>query len=355
MKKRKKDPASFQYGSCFTGDELLGYREGGLPAAKRAEIFYHLNVEKCERCRHLLLIAERGDYGHEPAGAARKIIERLKNTVSRPPVPVPEKIREGQIWTTTPQPRSAGGMAPPVLVISAGNGEKSPDNIIRVIPVSFDTQYGLSGETFVLDKHNPLNYPVLLEIFNERPMPAGNLDEYRGLISPDEMKRIIGIRARFLNGNVAEPDEEYLAWKEKEIKMAECLSFPLNEFPGGEGKHLKKDVEIPVMAYRKAAATEEGELSEVNPHVLMKTNKLFLGIVQVRDRFLLRFASKDKNLKPPSAVLVDTRSIPLEKKGPGLFEAVLGYAEHMPDRMDIKMDIGGAGLVFNVRYTRRRE
>lgn len=360
--KRKKDPASFQHTSCFTGDELLVYSTGGLPKAKRADIFRHLNVERCRRCRDLFLLLGQGEAGPEPTALREKIIEQLKTarTVVRK-YPTPLKIQRGQIWTTSARPKNAKGetlpsvgVSPPVLVVSGGNGEKVADNVIRVMPISFDTEYELAGETLLLDRSNPLTYPVLLEIFNERPMLAGNLDEYRGSVSPDELERIIQARVQFLGGKGAKPDEEFLAWKEKEIELTKFLSFPVNEVLWEE-EARDQIIEISPRAYRKAADVSEEELSDIDSHVLLKTGKFFLGIVQIRDRFLLRFVTEERTEGLPSGILVDAMPVLLEQRGPGIHEALLGYVGHMPETMEIEAEIDGDHHAFHIHFTQMTE
>lgn len=356
-KKRKKDAASFQVTTCFTEEELLVYGTGGLPKTKRAKIFHHLNVERCERCRDLFLMLGREESTGESSQVREKIIHQLKNakgTVRKYATPL--KIQRGQIWTTTVRPKNASGdtiasmgVAFPVLVVSGGSGEKLLHNIIRVIPVSFDTDYEVAGETLVIGKENPLMYPVLLEIFNERPMLAGNLDEYRGNVSTKDLARIMEMRERFLEGRETEPDEEYLAWKEKEIELAEFISFPVNEALREEDTH-DQSIEIPVSGYRKAADTSEAELSQVTPHVLLKTTGFSLNIVQIKDRFLLRIAVDDPGETSLPRILVNSRAVLLEERGAGVHEALLGYADHMDEIMELEAEFGGEHHVFHIRF-----
>ncbi len=355
--KRTKDSASFQYSACYMGDELQAYHAGGLPAGKRTEIFYHLNVEKCKRCRDLFRLLGRGGTDVQSSHLRKKIIERLKKTdTAKRKYPAPLKIQRGQIWTTSPRTSDARGEAHaplgvsfPILVVSGGNGEKAPHNVIRVMPISFDTEYELAGETIVLDLDSPLMYPILLEIFNERPMLADNLDEYRGEVSSDDLGGIMRMRAQFLDGRTAKPDEEYIAWKEKELELAEYLSLPVNVYLWEEDIQ-EQITEIPVSAYRKAADTSEAELSEVTPHVLLKTDQIFLGVVQVRDRFLLRLVLEYRDGRTPAGILVDKRLVALEQTSPGVYEVVLGYADHMPETMELEAEIDGEHRVFHLLF-----
>lgn len=360
-RKRKKDALSLQYSNCYTADELLLYGTGGLPKAKRGKIFHHLNVERCERCRHIFHMLGHGESPDESSHVREEMIQRLKNTrETGRKYATPLKIERGQIWTTTPRPKDAEGkticsvdVAFPVLLVSSGNGKKVPHNIIRVIPVSFDTDYEFAGETIVLE-HGPLMYPVLLEMFNERPMLAGNLDEYRGSVSSHDLARILDARDQFLEGDGTKPDEEYLAWKEKEIEMAEYLSLPVNAALWQEDDR-DQTVDIPVSAYRKAADTSKEELSDISPHVLLETDEIALGIVQIRDRFLLRIVADDTGEKPLPRILVNSRTVSLEKRGPGVYEALLGYGEQMTGTMELQAEIGEEHHVFHLRFRGKGE
>ncbi|MBW1982854.1 MAG: hypothetical protein JRJ12_16750 [Deltaproteobacteria bacterium] len=378
--KRKRDRASFQYAHCPTGDELLAYQTGGLPEAKRSDIFYHLNVEKCRRCRHLFSLLEagspartRGERGFSPA-AKEKILKRLRQSEPlrhRPPTPV--KIGPGQIWATSPRPRNSRGdtvaslgVSFPVLVIYEGDGEKSLHNIIRVIPLSFDVEYHQQGETVLLDQDNPLCYPILVEIFNERPMLAGNLAAYRGSVSSEQLNDIMKARSQYLDesapgdrelpgadlegepGGPTHRDDEFLAWKEKEIELAEYLSFPVNQALWEEDEELVQ-IAVHLEPYTRAADMGDHELGEVFSQEICRIEDAFFGIVQIRDMLLLRVVS-DGPLEEIPRISMNRAPLSVEEKGPGIYEACLGSVEQIPEEVELTIYIKDRVRVFEVRF-----
>ncbi|MBW1924974.1 MAG: hypothetical protein JRJ35_16065 [Deltaproteobacteria bacterium] len=365
-RKRKRDPASLQYAACFTADEMRLYRTGGLPENRRAEIFHHLNVKRCARCREVYALTAPGDAVVESdRGGPGTVSGRDKMAAAArryPPVCVrrtgrlPLNLEPGQIWTTTPTPRDiegrtlpSVGVSPPVLIISAGNGVKTLGNIIRVLPVSFDIEFDFPGETILLGENSPLMYPILLEIFNERPMLAGNLDEYRGAVPPDALALIMEARGRFPPARGPRPDPEFLAWKEREIELTEHLSFPVNEALWEEED---RSVDISVRGYRKAADTSRIELSEVSSHLLLETASFRLAVVQVRDRFLLRFVPTVAPAKGPDRILINGKEVSMTCETPGIYEYFLGPAGRMSGEMEINAEIEGSSYVFHARFVR---
>lgn len=348
MKKlRKKDPASSQYQFCYTGEELFQYQSKKLPPEKRSRIFHHLNVEKCERCRQLYFSVKKPDKETITPGFASSIIEKIKKRkIAHRTCPVPLRLEKGQIWTTSTEPKNIYGeivgsaaMGVPVMIIFPGNGKKSLGNIIRIIPISCDIEFQFSGESLVIDKTSPLQYPILLEIFNEKPMFAGNLAEYRGSISSEDLMKVVALRKQFMDGERSKSDTEYLSWKQKEIELTDYLTFPVNE-------GIWEDVE-PVMIYleeyRKAADTTGTRLFEIRPHLLMETDDVSILIVQTRDKILLRFTSA---VSKPEKLRIDGESLTMPQTNPGLYEVLLGYADQMPESMEIMITVGKETFQF---------
>jgi hypothetical protein len=370
MKKlRKKDPASSQHQLCYTGEELLQYQSEKLPPEQRSRIFHHLNVEKCERCRRLYLSVKEPDKETITPGFAPSIIEKIKKRkIAHRTCPVPMRLEKGQIWTTSPKPKNIYGeivgsaaMGVPVMIIFPGSGEKSLKNIIRIIPVSCDIEFQLEGESLVIDKTSPLQYPILLEIFNEKPMFAGNLEEYRGSISSEDLMKVIALRKQFMDGETSKPDTKYLAWKQKEIEITDYLTFPVNEgiwedAPDSAEKlwedlpatiaHIADEVEpviIRLEEYRKAADTTGIRLFEIRPHVLMETDDVSILIVQAKDKVLLRFTSA---VSKPETLRIDGESLTMPQTNPGLYEVLLGYVNQMPESMKIMITVGKETFQF---------
>jgi len=231
----------------------------------------------------------------------------------------------------------------PVLIIAAGSGEKNLQNIIRVIPISRDIEYQLKGESLALDNTNPLNHSLLLEIFNERPMLAGNLGKYLGSVSASDLKSTQAVRNQFLTGKIAKPDKDYLDWKQKEIKLTEYLTFPVNAALW-EAEH---EHEIELVLFRKAADTLGLELSKIKPHRLMKTDEFSLWIIQKRDEALLRFIS-DK-IKPGN-IEINAREKTMSREKSGIYQNSLGCVRQLPEYMKIKFSIKRESIVFNLRF-----
>lgn len=370
MKKlRKKDPASSQHQLCYTGEELLQYKSEKLPPEKRSRIFHHLNVEKCERCRRLYFLLKEPDEGTITPGFTPSIMEKIKKRkIAHRTCPVPLRLEKGQIWTTSPEPKNTYGkivgsaaIGVPVMIIFPGSGEKTLENIIRVVPISCDIEFRLSGESLVLDKTSPLQYPILLEIFNERPMFAGNLGEYRGSISSEDLRRVVALRKRFMDGETLKPDTEYLAWKQKEIELTDYLTFPVNEGIWEDApdsaeklwedlpvtmKYVADDVE-PIMIrleeYRKAADTTGIRLFEIRPHVLMETDDVSILIVQAKDKVLLRLTSA---VSKPEELRINGKFLTMPQTNTGLYEILLGYVNQMPESMEIMITVGKETFQF---------
>ena len=374
MKKhRKKDPAASQYQFCYTGEELLQYQSEKLLPEKRSRIFHHLNVEKCERCRQLYISVKEPTEETIIPGFAPSIMEKIKKRkIAHRTCPIPLRLEKGQIWTSSPKPKNIYGeivgsaeMGIPVMIIFPGSGEKSLENIIRVIPISCDIEFQLEGESLVIDKTSPLQYPILLEICNERPMFAGNLEEYRGSISREDLRKVVALHKQFPDGKTSKPDPEYLAWKQKEIELTDYLTFPVNESIWEEDpdsaeklweelpatmKYVADEVK-PVMIrleeYKKAADTTGTQLSEILPHVLMETDDVSILIVQARDKVLLRLTSV---VSKPEKLQIDGKFLTIPQINPGLYEILLGYVNQMPESMEIMITVGKETFQFHSKF-----
>lgn len=376
MKKlRKRDPASPQYQFCYTSDELLEYRSGKLPPEIRSKVFHHLNVEKCERCRELILSIKKPVGETTPVKRSRSILDKLmkKRDIYVPPQ-TPLKLTKGQIWTTLPEARNTHGkvigsapIATPVLVFWPGNGQKKLNNIIRVIPISIDIEFQLKGESLVIQESSPLGYPILIKIFDEKPMLAGNLGEYRGEVSQEDLAQVKSLREEFLDGKTSKSDKDYLVWKRKEMELTKYLCFPVNEAVWEEEveietqKHLRDAdlarkiilttmiVVVVLHRYRKAADTSGIELSEIKPHVLMETDEFSLSIIQKRDQVLLRHVS---DTIEPQDLRVDGKAKAMARKGLGTFELVLGEVDVVPESSELQITLQGEHLTFQLQFKR---
>lgn len=87
--------------------------------------------------------------------------------------------------------------------------------MIRVIPLSFDTEWHVPGETVVFD-HNNIRF--LAEIFGESPMLAGNLSQYKGRLSSNDMERVKKAVSDFYSGEVLNLTPDYINWRKEELE-----------------------------------------------------------------------------------------------------------------------------------------
>lgn len=333
--KREKDPSSLQFNRCFTSEQLFLYKTGNISDNNRKKIFHHLNVEKCARCRLIIQLLEPDQFPSEKTiKRAEKTHPSCLRTHLRKGVSIPKQIETGQIWTVNIPEYE--GILPPVLITHPGKGKKTKDNIIRIMPLSFDIEFHLLGETVQIDRKNPLGYPILVEIFNERPMMAEHLNEYRGKISKKHMKEINNARIKFIEGNIGPEDEEFKGWKSQELRLCETLSYPANrlllkdEIPG-------ETIEFPIVEYLKAADTSELHISDLNAQTLLYKKGIIFGLVQDRDRIVLRWIIDFRKMKPPKTQLND-KLIEFIKKTHDIYEAEIGYIDNLPQEIEIKTE-----------------
>ena len=372
MKKhRKKNAASFQLQFCYSGDELLNYRSGKIDSEMRSRIFHHLNIEKCQRCRDIYLTFENPQKDETPIRHNKRIIDKLQKEMGKyRACPVPLRLEKFQIWTTSPEPKNRQGdveitvpMAVPVVIIAPGTGEKKPDNIIRVFPVSNDIEFYLEGDSLMINEDSPLRYPFLVEIFNERSMLSVNLEEYRGSLTKVQSRKIQGLRDRHLKRVKIKPDKQYLEWKQKEMDLTEYLTLPVNEKSGEDSAENRwafarsehsvlTDVDIILVPYRKAADTSGIELSEIKPCILIDKDNFSLSVVQKGDQVLLRFLSDSLT---PEQIFIDDKKVEMNKKADGFFEVPAGYSVNIPESMEITAVVEKNRFGFKLMFRRPYE
>ena len=140
---------------------------------------------------------------------------------------VSPNCKKGELWTTNTEIMNVGGfmigfvpVAIPVMVWS----EVGLDQIVKVIPISLDTEFSMWPESILVSIKNFL----LVEIFNERPMLIYNLGQCFGHISSGDLSRAELARDEFISNNGNSLDENYLQWKKVEFKLAEYLTLPVN-------------------------------------------------------------------------------------------------------------------------------
>lgn len=161
-------------------------------------------------------------FGYKVSQASSKRSKSVKKIIV--------KVEKGQIWTTDTEVKDRLGkvvhtvpMAVPVMICNVWEND-----VVRVLPLSFDIDFRYGFESVIL-KLSRLG-SVLAEIFNERPMLAGNLGECRDSAGADDLKRISEAREKFLDGyrETLLPDNDYLEWRKKEIELAKYLTLPVN-------------------------------------------------------------------------------------------------------------------------------
>jgi len=356
-KNRNKHFASSQNVFCYTGEELNQYISGDISKDLRIKICHHLNVEKCERCRELFSILpgkHSVEEKIEPFFDEKRVDEIQKSIADNNSLPEfiqpKDKIAKGQIWTTSTAPKNMNGqqletvpIGIPVLIIESGDSTKKLSNLIRVIPISFDKEFQKEGESIIISDSNPLNISILLEIFNERPMLAGNLIRFRGFLQKEDLEKVFEIRQIFKE--MASPkeygsDSQYIQWKKKEFKLAEYLSFPVND------SLWEENIEVQLKEYYKAADTDFTHKTD-DLCILEETADYNFKIIQKEDQIILRFSSDDIE---PMAILINGESVNFENNFPGDYEVLIGNAESLSGPIEITLKLEDEsfsyGLVF---------
>jgi hypothetical protein len=372
--KRKLNPATMQNIFCYTSDELQAYIKGNIAPEKRAKIVSHLNFEQCSRCRRIFKLLENNsvikskDKQNNISSVESDIFGMLKNKMEqKTPAPIPFKgntnIEKGQIWTTSPKPKNMQGQqlmtvdaGIPVLIIDSGNNTKHLNNIIRVIPISFDTEFHFPGETLVFDKHNPLRIKFLLEVFNECPMLAGNLCDCRGVFSQTDITSIEKAKQKFYltiddkenstHDNYQEQeldDPEYRQWKEREIEIINYLILPVNENIWNE------ETEIQISQYKKAADSDSRNFPEKKA-VLLDNDDSSLVVLQKRDELFIRYEST--TITPDRVkVKINGQNIEMIISGFNQYDYTVGRVEQISEYVDIEIELNKETFNFNLKTT----
>lgn len=377
---RKLDPASPHYLHCYTLDELAAYLYGEVNAEKRAAVFYHLNQEKCERCRNLCrIVGESGQSENDrhpvnpPVDSSRlDWLKRKKmKTFTLPPTPI--SLEKGQVWVSSCEARDAAGRhlgtveyAYPVMIVDSGSGTMTFDNSIRIVPLSVDTDFVWPGHSLLLLKDNPLGYPCLVEIFNERPMLAGNLKTFCGSLNVEDVQRFKHERNIWLMGNVNEPDAEVRAWETRELELSSYLSFPVNEMiwedeemeellPGSNDGEMLPVLEVQESInlddYALAAATDECNavpLSDIRDYPLYTDDELDVVLLQERDRVTLVITLPESE---PEHFAVNTEEMKLEKQPPDQYLFTLSQESVMAGNIRISFVVGQQPYVFAISFS----
>ena len=191
------------------------------------------------------------------------------------------------------------------MVVDPGSEAVTPDNSIRVVPLSVDTDFVWPGHSFLLHEDNPLGYSCLAEIFNERPMLAGNLKSFCGSINLESLYHFDREREFWLAGTIAEPDADVSSWELRELELSAYLSAPVNAMVW-EGEELEEitpemgngkmaqvieiNRSVGLVDYALAAASDastEISLQDAHDHILHSDDELDVVLLQERDRVSL--------------------------------------------------------------------
>ena len=363
MKKRlNRNPLSYQNILCFTAEEIQAYIKGEQPPVLRRKIFEHLNEECCNNCRRIyrdLMSCDNNiDVKKEMLIDENFAIDKLKalplSVKLRPAEP--EKLIAGQVWSTIPNPKDEYGhvltkvdLARPVVIIMEGDGTRDLSNIIRVFPMTPDTDFHVRGEDMVLKENNPLGYSVMLEIWNENPMLAGNLDAYLGKLSEAELRRLDVMRSSFLLGKSKRISKEVKNWRAREIALTNYLNFPVNQ-------SIWNEIVIPLDQYRYALAADDSTSMDLDEsHVItMCEEEIFSAyIILKREIAILRIATEEAT--PPS-VAIEGEIRPFdENPNKGIYDYHLGKRNDLLESMKLRIILGNETREFHIVFEKNAE
>ncbi|MFZ3048230.1 MAG: hypothetical protein WA151_20135 [Desulfatirhabdiaceae bacterium] len=268
----------------------------------------------------------------------------------------PATLTAGQIWSTKAclsmpdfKPEWNAPIGGPIMIIHPGEGIK--DRVIRVLPISTDILYARPPACLMISDASLPADPILVEIFNERPMLAEHLDRYLGQIGESDFMSICDARNAYIDitGDGEPTDPEYDKWVKNEIRLAEHLSAPVTEMlesdiweeeviqpPEPSSEPPIPPWMIPELMiepfHMNAQGTEAAETLPPEPLILLDQPEFQLGLVQKQDRIILRLITPD-----PSSFLIqiDGTAVELLPVSGEVQEAVVGYAPNMPDQMEI--------------------
>ncbi|HNW36302.1 MAG TPA: hypothetical protein PKM25_15290, partial [Candidatus Ozemobacteraceae bacterium] len=167
---------------CLNGASLEAYIETLQRGRPNPEIDAHLAI--CRRCALLVKHAARP----MPAGLAKRAeqVGRLLGTKR------PDAIEPGQIWRLREQVNTGRY---PIGVITRGPAmsvdREHPD--VRIAMASLDAREDEVGDDDIVveNKESPLGLRYLVEHWNERPVPADELDIFLGHLEPAAWKRLV--------------------------------------------------------------------------------------------------------------------------------------------------------------------
>ena len=385
--KKKNSPFSQQLQSCFTAEELWQYRYGQAEPALRQVVQAHLTQDRCKSCTEIFMTLPpepmQTDIPNSLSAGGQRLLKKWAGKTSAIKFEEhPATLTAGQIWSTKAclsmsdfKPEWDVPIGGPVMIIHPGEDIKN--RVIRVLSISTDILYARPPASLMISDATLPADPMLVEIFNERPMLAEHLDRYLGQIGESDFMAVCDARNAYINmTDDGEPtDPEYDKWIKNEIRLAEHLSTPATEIlesdiwdeeviqppgptlepppwdkkviqppgPSPEPPHMEESTAsaispwmIPVLMiepfYMHAQGTESAQTLPPEPLILLEQPEFQLGLVQKQDRIVLRLITLD-----PTSVLIqiDGTAVEFLPASGDVQEAAIGYALNMPDQMEI--------------------
>ena len=391
--KRKKSHFSLQLQSCFTAEELWQYHYGQPEPALRLAVQAHLSQDRCESCMEIFLTLPRQpmqtDMSDSLSSAGQRLLKKWEGETpairleERPPT-----LTTGQIWSTKAcllmldsRPEWNAPIGGPVMIIHSGDGSKQ--GIIRVLPLSTEIDYVRPPHSLTVSDPVFSPCPLLVEIFNERPMLAEHLDRYLGQVDNKDFEDICNARSTYQDMNThthsdeTPADPDYDKWIQNEIRLAEHLSDPVMEKlasdisedkviwpfdtfsnPPGDQASTCPGLPpwmIPVFMIEPfqlcAQGTEAAGALPPEPRILLELPELQLGLVQKQDRIILRLVASDAS---SVRIQIDGAAVELLPTSGNVHETVIGFAPNMPENLKIILFYQDKKWGFQPKFTVKR-
>ncbi|MGV8080951.1 MAG: hypothetical protein AB2L22_12955 [Syntrophales bacterium] len=340
---------------CITTEDLWRYKTTRLDQRERVNIFEHLQY--CARCRSIFnsLKTDKSLSKFLFDESAGDDAERRETIKPRTIFSVPIRLAFGQIWTTIARPMDSEGrealcadMSSPVLLLWPGSGKKDLKNIIRVIPISLDVDFAVKGEDVILTNKSPLKYKVVLTVWNESPMLAGNLGEYRGTLSDENLHEIRNVRNGLLSDKKKRRryDTDLKEWRRLEMLRTAYLSVPVFISLKQDAdiqldrddtfKYERVPVTLDIYSYQVAADAKGIGIGELHRTKLpVKSKKYSASIIQRRNELLLRIKLKKEK---PISIYVKGEEVKELIHSKGLIhEFDIGNVESVREETEIRV------------------
>ena len=379
-RKLKLDPASYQYHDCYSLEELVAYKAGNLLPEVCKAVLYHLDHDVCLSCHRLF--TELVDVGTEKfdvdnldvaknMGSAdekeeskakqrrkerfgERFAELSATTVAADAIipqlytpPEPFRLEIGQFWVVRPAVgwKVENGKLPPslpVMIVDPGSKIRQADNIVRVAPVSFDTDFANEPNTFTLLASDPLGYAALVEIFNEQEISASSLTVFRGTMLVDRMEIFQQNREMWQQGQNVPSEDDILTWQQEEVRL--IASWLPTVVIQSEIRPL-----IELAPYAMAAAASEAFVPERSPYVHNPSPGVTIVIFQRRNQVLCRIVVPPENSEIVT-VKIDHKACVMKKNLPGFYEVVLGQVDQIPQEVELECWVGDRSWFYIPRF-----